>query len=143
MLELVRRTGREFGIAVMVCSHLLGEIERVSDFLVAIEGGRLKSAAPLGEFTGEQALLAVEVDEGTDALIARLVAGGLDAVEDGDSILVPLLDDRPYDAVRDAAAELGLALVRMERRRHTLQELFRAPAGAAAHTPREAHGTRA
>ena len=143
MLELVRRTGREFGIAVMVCSHLLGEIERVSDFLVAIEGGHLKSAAPLGDFTGEQALLDVEVDEGSEALVARLVAAGLDAREDGDHVLVPLLDERPYDAVRDAAAELGLALVRMERRRHTLQELFRAPAGAAAHTTEEAHGTRA
>jgi len=143
MLELVRRTGREFGIAVMVCSHLLGEIERVSDFLVAIDGGRLKSAAPLGDFTGEEALLAVEVDEGGEALVARLTAAGLDAREDGDHVLVTLLDERPYDAVRDAAAELGLALVRMERRRHSLQELFRAPAGAAASTPEEAHGTRA
>jgi ABC-2 type transport system ATP-binding protein len=127
----------------MVCSHLLGEIERVSDFLVAIDAGKLKSAAPLGSFTGEQALLAVEVDEGSHELVARLAAAGLSAVEDGDLVIVPLLDERPYDGVRDAAADLGLALVRMERRRHTLQELFRAPAGAAAHTPEEAHGTRA
>ena len=47
---------------------------------------------------------------------------------------MPLLDDRPYDAVRDAAADLGLALVRIERRRHSLQELFRAPAGAPTET---------
>ena len=38
-LELVHRTGTEFGIAVLVCSHLLGEIERVCDHLVAIDGG--------------------------------------------------------------------------------------------------------
>lgn len=143
MLELVRRTGKEFGIAVMVCSHLLGEIERVSDFLVAIDAGTLKSAAPLGSFTGDLQILAVEVDEGSEALVARLIAGGLAAVEDGDHVLVPLVDERPYDAVRDAAAELGLALIRMERRRHSLQELFRAPAGAAAHHIEEAHGTRA
>src|SRR5207253_10002991 len=37
MLDLVRRTGRGFGIAVVVASHLLGEIERVCNFLVAIE----------------------------------------------------------------------------------------------------------
>jgi ABC-2 type transport system ATP-binding protein len=141
MLELVRRTGQEFGIAVMVCSHLLGEIERVSDFLVAIDAGTLKSAAPLGSFTGEQALLAVEVDEGSDALIARLAAAGLTAVEDGDLVVIQLLDDRPYDVVRDAAADLGLSLVRMERRRHTLQELFRTP--AATHTLEGSHGTRA
>jgi ABC-2 type transport system ATP-binding protein len=142
MLELVRRTGREFGIAVLVSSHLLGEIERVADFLVAIDGGRLRSAAPLGTFTGEQQLLAVEVEEGAPELCARLAAAGLECREEGDVVLVALLDERPYDAVRDAAAELDLALLRMERRRDTLQDLFRAPAaaGAAPH-PQEAHGT--
>ncbi|HEV3048690.1 MAG TPA: hypothetical protein VGX50_00175, partial [Longimicrobium sp.] len=129
------------GIAVLVCSHLLGEIERVCDHLVAIDGGRLLSAAPLRSFTGEQGVLAVEVDEGSDQLVARLAAAGLAAVEEGDLIVIPLLDERPYDLVRDAAADLGLSLVRMERRRHTLQELFRAPAGA--HTTEGAHGTRA
>jgi ABC-2 type transport system ATP-binding protein len=140
MLELVRRTGREFGIAVLVSSHLLGEIERVADFLVAIEGGALKRADPLGSFTGEQQLLAVEVDEGAGALCARLAADGLECTEEGDLVLVALLDERPYDAVRDAAAELGLALVRIERRRHTLRELFHAPAGAPTPHPQEAHG---
>src|SRR6185503_8127690 len=51
MLALVRRTGTEFGIAVIVASHLLGEVERVCDFLVAIDAGRLLRAAPLGSFT--------------------------------------------------------------------------------------------
>jgi hypothetical protein len=41
---------------------------------------------------------------------------------------VGLTDDRAFDAVRDAAADLGLALSRVERRRHSLQELFRTPA---------------
>ena len=51
MLALVKRTGTEFGIAVIVASHLLGEIERVSQFLVAIDAGRLLRAAPIAEFT--------------------------------------------------------------------------------------------
>jgi ABC-2 type transport system ATP-binding protein len=130
MLELVRRTGTEFGISILLASHLLGEIERVCDFLVAIDGGRLKEAAPLGSFTGETAVLAVEVDEGEDALLARLRADGIPAEADGVLVLIPMTDERPYDAVRDAAADLGLALVRMERRRHTLQELFRPPSPA-------------
>ena len=36
-------------------------------------------------------------------------------------------DDRPYDLVRDAAAELGLALTRIEQRRHRIEDLFREP----------------
>ncbi len=143
MLELVRRTGREFGIAVLVSSHLLGEIERVADFLVAIDGGRLRRAAPLGSFTGAQQLLAVEVEEGAAALCAELGAAGLACREEGSLVLVPLLDEAPYDAVRDAVAGLGLALVRIERRRDMLQDLFALPpAPFTPHAP-EAHGTRA
>jgi len=125
MLQLVHRTGTEFGIACLVCSHLLGEIERVCNFLVAIDAGRLLSAAPLGEFTGEQGTLAVEVDEGADLLHGRLATHGLEVRQDGDVVLVALAGDETYDAVRDAAADLGLALSRLERRRHSLQELFR------------------
>ena len=37
MLELIARIGAEFGISIVVASHLLGEIERICDHLVAIE----------------------------------------------------------------------------------------------------------
>lgn len=39
MLDLVRRTGTEFGISIIMASHLLGEIERVCEHLVVIDGG--------------------------------------------------------------------------------------------------------
>ncbi len=125
MLELIHRTGTEFGIAVIVASHLLGEIERVCDHLVAIESGRLLRSAPLGAFTQRIGTLAVEVEDGRDALAARLTAAGLQTVVDGPSVLIGLTDDRPYDLVRDTVAELGLPLVRIEQRRHRLEDLFR------------------
>jgi len=124
MLALVRRTGTEFGIAVVVASHLLGEIERVCDHLVAVDAGRLIRSAPLTTFTEHTGTLAVDVEEGAPALAAALVAAGLQAVADGRTVLVELLDDRPWDLVRDAVADLGLPLVRMEQRRRGLEELF-------------------
>ncbi|MEX1173386.1 MAG: ABC transporter ATP-binding protein [Chloroflexota bacterium] len=124
MLALVRRTGTEFGIAVIVASHLLGEIERVCDFLVAIDAGRLVRAAPLHAFTERTGILAVEVDEGATRLADALRRVGLAATVDGRTVLVDLVDDRPWDLVRDAVADLDLALVRMEQRRRGLEELF-------------------
>ena len=124
MLDLVRRTGREFGMTVIVASHLLGEIERVCDFLVAIEAGRLLRAAPLTTFTEQTGVLAVEVEEQAEALVARLLERGLQARADGRSVLVALEDERPYDIVRDEIASLGLPLVRLEQRRHRLEDLF-------------------
>jgi ABC-2 type transport system ATP-binding protein len=125
MLELVHRTGTEFGMSVIVASHLLGEIERVCTALVAIESGRLLRSAPLGTFTEATGTLAVEVDEGADGLVERLTKRGLSIARDGRTVLVALDGDGTYDQVRDEVADLGLPLVRLERRRHKLEDLFR------------------
>ena len=42
-------------------------------------------------------------------------------------LLVPIGGDATFDAVRDAIADLGLPLNRMEQRRHRVEEIFRAP----------------
>jgi ABC-2 type transport system ATP-binding protein len=125
MLELIHRTGTEFGIAVIVASHLLGEIERVCDHLVAIENGKLLRNAPLHAFTERTGTLAVEVEDGRDALAERLAGRGLRVATDGAAILVDLVDESPFDIVRDTVAELDLAMIRMEQRRHRLEDLFR------------------
>ena len=125
MLGLIERTGTEFGITVIVASHLLGEIERVCDFLVAIEGGRLLRAAPLGSLTSRTGMIAVEVEDGEAALATALAERGHPVTWDGRELLVAIEDDTAYDAVRDAVADLGLALVRLEPRRRSLEELFR------------------
>jgi ABC-2 type transport system ATP-binding protein len=137
MLDLVQRTGTEFGMAVIVASHLLGEIERVCTYLVAIESGKLLQSAPLGSFTEGTGTLAVEVDEQQPALAARLTELGFTTAVDGRAVLVALDGDRTYDAVRDAVVDLGLPLVRIEPRRHRLEDLFQdqpRDAGAAAGT---------
>ncbi len=131
MLELVHRTGTEFGIAVIVASHLLGEIERVCDFLVALDAGHLLQAAPLRSFTQRTGVLAVEVEEGREELTRALTEKGLTVVADGHLLLVALADERAYDVVRDTVVDLGLPLVRIEPRRHSLEDLFRDKADAA------------
>ncbi|HMS58864.1 MAG TPA: ABC transporter ATP-binding protein [Tepidiformaceae bacterium] len=129
MLDLVRRTGSEFGIAILMSSHLLGEIERVCDHLVVIEGGRLVRSGPIGEFTARTGTLLVEIDGDHAPLLARLKAAGLRVAEEGRALLIAFDDDRVYDLVRDGVAELDLGLVRIEQRRQQLEDIFREPAG--------------
>ncbi len=130
MLELIKRTGHEFGIAIILASHLLGEIEEVCDYLVAIDAGRLLRAAPLAEFTTETGVLSVEVEEGRDALAARLEERGLRVLAqatagDGRELRIALGEKEPYDIIRDAVVDLTLPLVRITRSRHSLEDLFR------------------
>jgi ABC-2 type transport system ATP-binding protein len=132
MLSLIHRIGTEFGISVVVCSHLLGEVERICSSLVAIDGGRLLRSAKVSAMTGVSGVLAVEVDDGdradaSAALAAHLVARGYQVRQDGRQLLVQITDDAVYDEIRDGAAELDLALHRLQERRHGVVDLFRAP----------------
>lgn len=128
MLDLVRKTGTEFGIAIIMSSHLLGEIERVCDHLVLIEGGRLVRSDAISTFTARTEVLAVEVEAGVPQLAERLRALGIPVKEEGRQVLVGLKDDaNPYDAIRDAVVDLGVGLVRIEQRRQSLEDLFRTP----------------
>ena len=125
MLELIARIGAEFGISIVVASHLLGEIERICDHLVAIDGGRLLRADTITSFTQVSQVLAVEVEEGLDRLQVALAARGLTATTQARTLLVPLGGDDTYDVVRDCVAALSLPLCRLEQRRHQVEELFR------------------
>ena len=127
MLMLIERTGHEFGIAVMVTSHLLGEIERVCDSLVAINAGRLQYAGSVSAFTERTRRLRLEIDDDMPEFAARLRARGLDVETHGGELLVTLDDDAVYDIIRDVAAHLSAPLSRMEVTRHRLEELFVSP----------------
>ncbi|WP_433300859.1 ABC transporter ATP-binding protein [Actinoplanes sp. CA-030573] len=126
MLTLVHRIGNEFGISVVVCSHLLGEVERICDSLIAIDGGRLLRADRISAMTAASDVLAVEVSEGTDELAAMLRDLGFEVTPEGRLLLVPLGSDSAYDQILRAVAELDLPLHRLDQRRHRVAELFTA-----------------
>jgi len=130
MLMLVERTGREFGIAVMVTSHLLGEIERVCNSLIAISAGKLQYAGSVSAFTQQTQRLRLELDDDVPEFAAGLRARGLNVQSVGAELHVDVADESVYDVVRDVAAQLEAPLSRMEITRHKLEELFREPAGA-------------
>ena len=125
MLELIARIGAEFGLSVVVASHLLGEIEQICDQLVAVEAGRLLRAGPLTSLTQVSQLMVIEVADRTSDLAGELGRRGLEPRPAGRGLLVPIVDESTCDVIRDAVADMGLALARMEQRRHRVEELFR------------------
>ncbi len=130
MLGLIRRIGAEFGISVLVTSHLLGELERVCDSVVVIDGGRLLRHSSTVDMTTETAALLVEVDGEVAPLAALLEQRGVPSLAQGRQLEVQLDDDALLDLIRDGVAALDLGLVRMERRRHRMSELFSTGGGS-------------
>ncbi len=137
MLGLIRRIHTDFGISVLVTSHLLGELERTCDHVVVVDGGKLLRSSSTTDFTQSTTTLAIEVTDtdehpdGTRAVREALDARGV-AVQDGSGLpgaghvlLLTATGEETYDLVRDVIADLGLGLVRMEQRRHHIAEVFK------------------
>jgi ABC-2 type transport system ATP-binding protein len=127
MLELVKLTGHQFGISIVLSSHLMGDVEQVCDRVVVLDGGQLLREGSVEEFTQETERLAVTVTEGEDAFLVALRARGLDATVDAvdeRTLLVDGVEDGDYDRIRDAVVESGALLYAMAPRQHSLTELF-------------------
>jgi ABC-2 type transport system ATP-binding protein len=124
MLELIRRIGTEFGISVIVTSHLLGELERVCDGIVVIDAGRLLRHSTTASVTATTPIVTIEVDGEQGVLVGRLREAGVSVDSDGRLLHVDVGDEAAYDIVRDTVAGLGLGLVRLEQRRHRMSEIF-------------------
>ena len=100
MLDLISRIGAEFGISIVVSSHLLGELEQICDHLVAIDGGKLLRADTMTSFTQASQVLLIEVEEGTGELLAELARRGLDPKAQDRAVLVRLAGEGTCDEVR-------------------------------------------
>ena len=133
MLRLVQRIGSDFGIAVLVTSHLLGELEQVSDHVVVLDGGRLLRSSATTDFLRRTGNLLVEVvgtETERDLLGEALARRGLTCRPRGSMVAVdpppPELAEpgAAHDVIRDVAAELGLGLMRLEPDRGHLEDVF-------------------
>jgi ABC-2 type transport system ATP-binding protein len=125
MLALIRRIGAEFGINVLLSSHLLEEVERTCDAAVILANGEVVTSGRIDELTGGDHGLVVVVDERPDELAERVRARGATVVVEGNSLTITT--DGPLDlavGARDALAESAIGVRRLQRRRLTLEDVF-------------------
>ena len=134
MLALIRRIGTEFGIDILMSSHLLEEVERVCDSAVILAGGRVVANGPIAELTGADRGLLVEVDDRADELAARLRARGLSVEATGTRLVItrpaasltadPAARHDLYSDVRDDLVASGAGLRRLTNRTVSLEDVF-------------------
>ena len=92
------------------------------DFVVGV--GVPLAATTAGHPT--RALLVIEVSERPEELLAALTASGLSVALSGHQVMtVEIADNTTYDVVRDAVAELGVPLIRLQQARHHMVDIFR------------------
>jgi ABC-2 type transport system ATP-binding protein len=124
MLELVRKTHREFGISVLFSSHLMVDVERTCDRIIVLQGGQLVESGEVQHFTKETETVFIEVDTNREALVTALERRGIRTTIDGSGLTIEGPDESVYDQIRDSLVESQAALRRMAPRRRALTELF-------------------
>ena len=139
MLALIHQISGEYAIDVVLSSHLLEEVERICDHVVALDAGRLIANGPLDELVGSEEGVTLELVDVPDRphaieqVAAALVASGLDVRplgRPGAFDVVGSDADQVADVVRDAVADAGARLRRVVRRRRRLEDLFHAEAAS-------------
>jgi ABC-2 type transport system ATP-binding protein len=111
------------GVAVLLNSHLIGEVERVCDRVTILDKGRLAASGTLGELLGQRRLR-LHLTGLSPAARARLgAAGAVERAGDWFTVALASEDDGTTvpDLVRDLAA-LGALVHAVEPVRISLEE---------------------
>ncbi len=122
LLEALRREGK----TILLCSHLLAEVERIADRVLILSEGRCAALESLGELRARQASasrLVIEPRE-RDRAVAALQGLGFDAASrNAHALTVSALEGRGLAAL-DALRGQGIEVRSFELDRPTLEEIF-------------------
>jgi ABC-2 type transport system ATP-binding protein len=111
------------GVAVLLNSHLIGEVERVCDRVVILDHGRVAAAGTLAELLGQRELR-LRLD-GVSAEAERRLAATGRLTRSGSSFTVALPADQDVTIVPDLVADLvrlGVRVHAVEPARISLEE---------------------
>jgi len=114
---------KERRVAVLLNSHLIGEVERVCDRVVILDKGRVAAAGTLAELLGGRGLR-LRLDGVGEAARARLAAAGR-LTRAGDAYTVALPAEPDDATVPDLVADLvglGVRVHAVEPARVSLEE---------------------
>jgi ABC-2 type transport system ATP-binding protein len=128
MLALIRHVGHDLGLDVVLSSHLLDEVERVSDAVVIIDqghatvGGRMDDLRNAGD---NELVLSLDEHASAARLVAALAGRQVSALDEGaGTVVVALAGDEVFDVVRDEVAAAGHGVRSLHVRTRSLEEVF-------------------
>jgi len=129
--EMIREMVEQEGRTVFISSHLLDEVEKSCDAAAIVDRGKIVTQGPIAELAsgaGARHELIVGVGEG-QAQAALAALGSLEAVAEARSSdeglrVVLAGDPRSAAAVNAALVGAGVAVVRLEPVRHSLEQRF-------------------
>jgi ABC-2 type transport system ATP-binding protein len=124
MLDLVHDLGHAQGKSLLLCSHLLLDVERTCEHVVVLRKGEVAVAGSIADLTKtEGRRLRLDVGGERQRLVDALLRAGYAPAEESDGRVCVRIDGR---------AEAGARLRGIEEVRSSLEEVFLAEMGAGA-----------
>jgi ABC-2 type transport system ATP-binding protein len=139
MLRLVLEMKEEQGMNVVMCSHLLRDVEQVCDEAVIMKDGMIVHECNLEEERrSNKCFVELEVTGNDENLRSALPSVGADGVTEGNGrwriVLPPGIE---VEALWGLLSRQNLLVRKLTHRRDTLEEIFLKAMGHIAHTPGE------
>lgn len=125
MLELIGDLGHAQGKSLILCSHLLPDVERTCERVVVIHKGRILSSGSIDELTrGEGRWFDVEVEGDPAPFRSRLREEGFELGGDTAHRLRVHLPDQDGDRLFELALACGVAIGGLTAERSSLEDVF-------------------
>lgn len=124
MRELICTLPSDYGITVVVSSHLLSEIDQMADHVGIIRKGELvyqDTLEALHSHAKQQ--IALRTDQPA-TVISLLRRDGIEVGKENDYLLLPMLDDTYIAHLCRKIVEQNIALYRIEKREKSLEDIF-------------------
>lgn len=132
MRELICSLPKQFGMTVVVSSHLLSEIDQMADTVGIIREGELvfqDTLETLHARSQHQLALRTTDNQAAGELLGQC---GLEARQEGEFLRIPLLEDGDTARLTALLAQRQIDLLRLEERQKSLEDIFLELTGKAA-----------
>jgi ABC-2 type transport system ATP-binding protein len=128
MLKMVREVANEKGISVLVCSHLLRDIERTCDYVVVLTNGQLRAEGTIRDLKSiEGQPMDIELREATPGFAELISESGLQ-IERHSGAKMRVRGSGTLDetarAVFESAEKIGAQVRQLGEAERSLEEAF-------------------
>ena len=124
MRSLIVRLRDEYGLTVMLSSHLLHEVEQICNRVAIIDEGRLVYQGSVHELVGEDSMVKIKVDRVDEAFALLKATSSIDVHRNGDEFLYVKSGEDQIGEINALLVSSGFNVRELSPHRQTLEEVF-------------------
>ena len=124
MRSLIVRLRDEYGLTVMLSSHLLHEVEQICNRVAIIDEGRLVYQGSVQELVGKDSMIKIKVDRVDDAFALLADISSISVHRNGDEFLYVKTAEEQIGEINVLLVSSGFHVRELSPQRQTLEEVF-------------------